>query len=209
MKTMHARLQLSTNLTVRTRDRCPDVVFTVDDEEIAAIRTDTELPRLPIDDGGLGELVLHDDVLSRVIDEEAWLHELARSVALGGKLRFTLPAAGALAWLDTMNAYRYFADITGRGHAPDAALPTGWNRHYTCDHIRQLLTDAGFTAPDIHTQSYAMQEIHLLAGMLRDNWIRQDRLAESRLFPQFGHRDPTRKSSVIVTTWSVIAHKTQ
>ena len=206
---MHAHLRLSTNLTDRTRDRCPDVVFSVDDDEIAVIRTDTERPQLPIDNEGLGELILHDDVLSRVIDEEAWLREFARILVPDGKLSFTLPAAGALAWLDTMNAYRYLADISGRGHAPDAALPTGWNRHYTRDHVRRLLDDAGFNTPNIHSQSYAMQEIRLLTGLLRDNWIKQDRLAESRLFPQFGQRNPNTRVSPFATTWRISTRKTR
>lgn len=203
---MHARLRLSTNLTENTRDRCPDVVFTFNGTEISAIRTDTQLPQLPLEDSSLEELILHDDVLSRVIDEEAWLQEFARVIAPGGRLRFTLPAAGPLAWLDTMNVYRYLTDVIGRGDAPDAANPTGWNRHYTRNHIHRLLQDADFTAPGIHSQNYAVAEIQLLVGLIRDNWIRRDRSAELKLFPRFGRRFPG-KRSFPTTTWGVTATK--
>lgn len=206
MKTMHAYLRLSTNLTDHTRDRCPDVVFLADEEEVAAIRTDVENPHIPVEEGELNELVIHDDALSRTIDEETWLQEFARVLAPGGTVRLTLPAAGMFAWLDPMNNYRYLADVSGRGHAPDAALPTGWNRHYTRRHIHHLLTDAGFEAPDFRSQSYVMQEIRLLTALLWENWIKQDRLAESRHFPQLGRRTPG-KRSLLTTTWDVTARK--
>lgn len=204
---MHAYMRLSTNLTERTRDRCPDTVFCNDGVEVSAIRTDTEHPHLSVDDHSLEELSLHDDVLSRFIDEEAWLQEFARVLSPGGTLRFTVPATGLFAWLDTMNAYRYLADVSGRGHAPDAALPTGWNRHYSRNHIRTLLEATGFSSVHIRSQSYAIQEVRLLTGMLYENWIRQDRLAESRLFPELGKRDPNNDASLLTTTWSVTATK--
>lgn len=203
---MHAYLRLSTNLTERTRDRCPDVVFLLDGDEVATIRTDEQRPRLPIDDGSLDSLVLYDDGLSRAIDEECWLQEFARVLAPGGSLRLTLPAAGMLAWLDTMNAYRYLVDVIGRGDAPDAANPTGWNRHYSRNHINRLMEDAGFEVPDIHAQNYAISEIQLLTGLIRDNWIGQDRRAELKLFPRFGGRSPG-KRSFLTTTWEVTTTK--
>lgn len=202
MKTIHAHLRLSTNLSKNTRDRCPDVVFLNDDEEITAIRTDTENPRLPIEDNSVDELILHDDALSRSIDEEVWLQEFARVIFPGGTLRLTLPASGMLAWVDTMNSYRYLTDISGRGHPPDAALPTGWNRHYTQVEIRRLLEGAGFKLPEIRSQNYAIDELRLLTGLLLHNWIKQDRLTESELFPRFGRRTPG-KRSVLTTTWDI------
>lgn len=207
MKTIHAHLRLSTNLNGSTRERCPDVVFTSGDAEIAAIRTDDTQPQLLLEDGCVDELVLHDDALSRSIDEEAWLREFARVIIPGGIIRFTVPAEGRFAWLDTMNAYRYFADISGRGHAPDAANPTGWNRHYTRAHIERLANHVGFGSIVIRAQNHALQELGLLTGLLRDNWIRQDRQAELRLFPRFGHRDPGNHTSIVLTTWSVSARR--
>ena len=207
MKTLHAHLQLSTNLDGSTRDRCPNLVFTMDGEELAAVRTDTREFNLPLDAGSLDKLVLFDDALSRSIDEEAWLGEFARVIAPGGSLHLTVPAEGPLAWLDTMNAYRYIADISGRGNAPDAANPTGWNRHYTRSHIHRLMTGAGFAAPEIHGQNHALQESGLLLGLIMENWIRKDRNAELRLFPRFGQRDPRNRSGVLASTWSITAHK--
>lgn len=209
MKTIHARLRLSTNLDGSTRERCPDVVFFQGETQIAEIRTDVEQPVLALGDGEIDELVIHDDALSRVIDEEAWLQEFARVIAMNGRLRFTLPAEGILAWLDTMNAHRYITDITSRGHAPDAANPTGWNRHYSRGNIERLVTDAGFEAREIHGQSHVRQEATLLTQMLWRNWIREDRTAELELFPRFGKRSPDGRSGLIVTTWSVSTRKRQ
>lgn len=207
MKTIHAHLRLSTNLKGSTPERCPDVVFTDNGKIVAEIRSDTRVPKLPIADDELGELVIHDDALSRVVDEEAWLHEIARLISPGGILHFTLPASGLLAWIDPMNAYRYLADISGRGHAPDAANPTGWNRHFSQKHIHRLLADAGFQAPEINGQNHALQELGLLVGLIRENWIRQDRAAEQALYPRFGKRNPHRASGWPTTTWSVSARK--
>ena len=175
--------------------------------EVAAIRTDTGRPSLPFADCDVEKLEIHDDALSRVIDEEAWLQEFARVLTVDGKLQFTLPAEGVLAWLDTMNAHRYLTDITGRGHAPDAANPTGWNRHYTREHIHRLVTNAGFAAPEIHSQSYATHEASLLTRMVWRNWVRLDRMAELELFPRFGKRSPGKGSGLLQTTWSVSTRK--
>lgn len=183
------------------------MVFSIADAEVAAIRTDTEQPMLPMDDGEIGELVIHDDALSRVIDEEAWLREVARVLAPDGTLRFTLPAENWLAWLDTMNVHRYITDVSGRGHAPDAANPTGWNRHYTREHVIRLVTGAGLEAPKISGQNNAVQEARFLVRMLWRNWIRKDRGAELELFPRFGRRSPNGRSGLIATTWSVSARK--
>lgn len=207
MKIIQAHLHLSTNLSSRTRDRCPDVVFTAGDDRVATVRTDTHVPKLPLASGSVDELVVHDDALSRVIDEEAWLREFARVISTGGVLRFTLPAEGMMAWLDTMNLYRYIADISKRGDEPNAALPTGWNRHYTRDHIRSLIADAGFAEPKIRSQNTARQEVGMLVGMIRNNWIKRERDAEQQLFPQFGERDPDGRSAILTTTWAVTAQR--
>lgn len=207
MKMMHARLRLSTSLSDKNRERCPDVVFTLNGEELAAIRTDTEQPQLPPGDGSLDGVVLHDDVLSRAIDEEAWLLEVARVIAPGGNLRFTVPATGPLTWLDSMNLYRYLVDISHRGDAPDVALPTGWNRHYSRNDIQQMLLTAGFDMPVVHSQNYVRSEIRFLVGLVRDNWIGGNRVAERQLFLQYGRRDPG-KHSFLTTTWCVEARKT-
>lgn len=207
MKTMIATLRLSTNLDGRTRERCPDVVVSIDGAEIAAIRTDVEQPRLPLADGELGLVKIQDDALSRVMDEEAWVAEFARVIAAGGEMRLSLPASGPLAWLDTMNAYRYIADISKRGHAPDAALPTGWNRHYSPGNITALLAGAGFANVSIQRSCYAHKEMAFLATMMWRNWIRGERTAEQEAFPRFASRIPGTHRFPLVTTWSITARK--
>lgn len=205
MMIVHTHLRLTANFSSRTRERCPLVVFTMDGDEIASLPTDETNPVLPFDNDSIDELVIHDDALSRVIDEEVWLVELARVLSPGGVLKLTLPAAGPLAWLDAMNAYRYITDITHRGDEPDAALPTGWNRHYSDKHVRTLLDSAGLQVVKLSRQNYALNESRMLLGLLRENWIRGDRKAEHGLFPRFGKRDPRSHSSPIGGTWSITA----
>lgn len=203
MNTLNAHLRLSDSLSDKTRDRCPDIVFKLDEVEIAAIRTDTEHPELPFADGEIGSIVVYDDALSRVIDEETWLQEFQRVLTAGGGLRFTLPATGALAWLDAMNTYRYISDIIGRGDEPNASLPTGWNRHYSQQHIEHLLDGAGFSAPTFQKQNYASQEFGMLLGLVQENLLKKNRHAERELFARYGKRDPNDDSWPLPTTWSV------
>lgn len=204
---MIATLRLSHNLDGRTRERCPEVVFSVDDDEVASIRTDVEQPQLPVLDGELGLLEIRDDALSRVMDEPAWVTELARVIAPGGELRLTLPASGLLAWVDALNLYRYAVDIGKRGDAPDATLPTGWNRHYTHDNVRHLLDEAGFVDIQVHAANYTDREIGLLATLVLRNWVGGDREAEVEAFPRFGGRIPRERRFPIATTWSISARK--
>jgi hypothetical protein len=207
MKTMIVNLRLSTNLDGRTRERCPDVVMSVDSTEVASIRTDVEQPQLPVRDGEIDVLEIRDDALSRVMDEEAWMAELARVIPADGEMRLTLPASGALAWLDTMNLYRYIADISKRGHAPDASLPTGWNRHYSPEDIARLLRVAGFEDTRIQRSWYAGDELAFLGTMMWRNWIRGERRAELETYPKFAHRTPGARRFPIGTTWSITARK--
>lgn len=207
MKTMIVTLRLSTNRDGRTRERCPDVVFAVDGDELAAIRSDVEQPSVPLADGAVDALEIHTDALSRVMDEEAWLAEIARLTAPGSELRLTLPASGALAWLDSMNMYRYIADISKRGDAPDAALPTGWNRHYSPQDIHALLEGAGFADVVVERTCYALDEVAFLGMMLWRNWVRGDRSAERDLFPRLAKRTPDTHRFPLGTTWSITARK--
>lgn len=200
-------LRISNNLDGRTRERCPDLVASIDGVEIAAIRTDFEQPRLPLQDGEIDLVEIRDDALSRVMDEEAWVAEFARVIAAGGEMRFTLPASGPLAWLDTMNAYRYIADISKRGHAPDAALPTGWNRHYSPENITSLISGAGFANVSVKKACYVLDEVAFLANLIWRNWIRGERSAERELFPRYSRRTPGTRRFPIATTWSVTARK--
>ncbi len=169
--------------------------------------TDTEQPILPLPDGSVSCITLCDDILSRVIDEEAWLAELSRVLAPGGELCFTVPKTGLFAWLDAMDAHRYAVDIGKRGDPPDAALPTGWNRHYTGEELRALCAESGLRAVSLTTINYAVNETRMIAGLLWKNWVQGDRDAECELWPRFGRRSPGDRSSLIGTTWSVTAKK--
>lgn len=207
MKTLIATLRLSEKLQGRTRERCPDVLFTHGGEMIATLRTDVEQPHIPLPDCSVGLIEIRDDALSRVIDEAAWLAELARIVASDGELLFTLPSSGMLAWLDTMNIYRYAVDLAKRGDQPDAALPTGWNRHYSPEDVRLLLDDAGFADVRIQRCCYAGDETVLFATMMWRNWILGDREAEREHVPKYGRRIPGKRRFPIGTTWSISARK--
>lgn len=207
MTILTAHLELSTNFDKRTRERCPSIVFRDGSDIVISIRTDVETPVLPYSSGSIAEIVIHDDALSRVIDEEAWLAALAQILAPEGVLRFTLPASGALAWLDAMNAYRYVVDITRRGDQPNAALPTGWNRHYRRDAVVALLSAAGFTNVKVHSQNNALNEARMLLGLITGNWLKRDRETELRIFPRFGQRDPRAGGIPGTTTWSIAVRK--
>ena len=207
MKTLIATLKLSASTSGRTRDRCPDVVFSHNDAVIAAIRTDTEKPNIPATDAEYNRIEFRDDAISRVIDEPTWLAEISRILAEGGELLLTLPAHGPLAWLDAMNIYRYMVDIGKRGNEPDAALPTGWNRHYPREGITTLLTDAGFENIRLRSANYAVQELGMLTALVWRNWIHGARDAEREAFPRLGARQPGKKLFPLRTTWSISAVK--
>lgn len=207
MKLLTAHLELSTNFDDRTRERCPSLVFRDGSDISTAIRTDVETPVLPVTANSIEEIIIYDDALSRVIDEEAWLVELARALVPGGTLRLTLPASGIWAWLDAMNAYRYIVDISKRGDQPNAALPTGWNRHYRREEVENLLMQAGLSDVQIHGQNNAWQEATMLTGLIAGNWVKGDRETELKIFSRLGRRDPRARTIPGTTTWSITACK--
>lgn len=203
MKTLIATLRLSDSTSEQTRERCPDVVFTLGGSDVAAVRTDTERPKLPFADGEIGSIEIRDDAMSRVIDEAAWLAEMSRVLIPNGTFQLTVPADGPLAWLDTMNIYRYIADISKRGDAPDASQPTGWNRHYQREGVILLLADAGFDSIQLQSTNYSDREIGMLATLFWKNWVRGERSAERTAFPRFGARRTGERRFPLRTTWSV------
>lgn len=183
---LHAVLELSRNLDGMPRERCPMIRFTRTDasgrEEIALLRSDEEHPRLDLPDRSVNTIEI-GDILSRVIDEEAWLAEMARVLTTGGYLCFTVPADGPLAWLDARNIYRYMVDIAGRGDQPDDALPTGWHRHYSERDLRHLLETTGFQPRTIQRVGIGLPEVPQLAGLVVGNFLLGRRDAELRLRP--------------------------
>lgn len=208
MKTVRVTLQLSDSISSRTRVRCPHLVFEIAGSTAAVIRSDVESPVLPFEDGTVDTYVVHDDAFSRVIDEEAWLQEFSRTMTPGARLELTLPADGPLAWLDAMNLYRYVTDITKRGDAPDAALPTGWNRHYTRDQLRIMTNGAGFDVAQISYANHAVRELGMLLSLVTNNWLRGNRRAEAAAFPRFAKRSPDTAGRLpFGTTWAVSLRK--
>lgn len=203
MNILVAHLRLSDNIYGPARDRCPDIVFTLNGDAITAIRTDCEMPQLPIANGACDHIEIWDDAISRTIDEETWMAEMARLLNNDGTLRFTLPKAGRLAWLDAMNMYRYAVDIGKRGTQPNAARPTGWNRHYDREEIKRLCAWVGLEAGLIEPANYAVDEIRTMTGLMVSNWLRNDDHTEHQLFAQFGSRAPDARRSKIGTTWVV------
>lgn len=183
---LHALLELSPNLDGKPRERCPIIHISRIDangrQEIAQFRSDVERPRLDLPDCSIDTIEI-GNILSRVIDEEAWLVELRRVLTPGGYLCFKLPATGPLAWLDARNMYRYVVDITGRGNEPDDTLPTGWHRHYSEHDILQLLKTAGFTHRAIQRVGLGIPEIPQMAGLMVGNFLFRQRNMERRLQP--------------------------
>lgn len=181
---LHAVLELSNDFEGEPRERCPAIRFTKTDasgsEDIALIRSDEERPHVPLADHSVNTIDI-GDVLSRVIDEETWLAELARMLTKGGYLCFTVPADGPLAWFDARNMYRYFVDILGRGDSPDDTLPTGWHRHYSDADIRRLLEITGFAPCTMQRVGIGLPEAPQLAGLLVGNFLLGRRDTEYRL----------------------------
>lgn len=179
-------IELSRNLEGNPRERCPIVHFIASgssgNEEIDALPTDVEKPHIAAEDHAFS-MVDARDILSRVIDEETWLAEFHRVIAPGGHLSFTVPAAGALAWLDARNIYRYVTHVLKRGDPPDDTLPTGWNRHYHENEVRHLLEVTGFELRAVERIGIGIAEIPQLAGLMVGNFLLGDRETEVKLHP--------------------------
>lgn len=171
----------------RIRDRMPAVCYRIerDGHEIGSghIRMDVERPRLDVADASIGTVVV-EIALSRVADEQAWLAELLRVLRPGGMLMATFPAGGKLAWLDAQNLYRYLTDVTGRGQSPTATMPTGWNRHYFADELRDLVAGAGFAVRSIRRSGVGLPEPPYLAGLVVGDFLLGRQCIERALYPR-------------------------
>jgi hypothetical protein len=184
---LRLNIELGTRIhAIDSRERCPNIRFIElaghRHRDLGTIRTDVEKPRLNLPDKSLNE-IMADLAISRVIDEQAWLAELARMLVPGGTLTLTLPASGPLAWYDTLNTYRYMSDILKRGNPPDATYPTGWNRHYSEEDAAIMLCDAGFTDIRIERAGLGLAEMPQMAGLVIGNFLLQKRTTELRLDP--------------------------
>jgi hypothetical protein len=170
-----------------SRDKMPSVRYRIadGDAETASglIRMDEEEPRIDAADDTVA-LVIAETVLSRVLDEHTWLVELGRVLRPGGEIHATVPAAGALAWFDAHNIYRYLTDITGRGSSPTATLPTGWNRHYYEDELQDLVEVAGLTVRAIQRTGVGLAEVPHLAGLVVGDYLLNHPRVEKALHPR-------------------------
>jgi SAM-dependent methyltransferase len=92
----------------------------------------------PFPDAAFDAVILLDELALTVREEEA-LAEAARVLRPGGVLLLRVPAAGAMAWLDGFNAYRYLCETTRRGKPLAEVAGVGWRRHYPRDDLRELL----------------------------------------------------------------------
>jgi len=184
--TLRLAIALNETASRRSSDMMPTVRLTVcdagDERIIGEIRTDEKTPRIAAADHAFARADARN-ILSRVMDEGAWLAELRRVIAPGGQLVLTVPAGGPLAWLDAQNIYRYLTDITGRGTKPSATLPTGWHRHYHADEIRHLVENAGFSVQSIERTGVGLAEIPQLMGLVVGDYLLQRPETERRMHP--------------------------
>lgn len=116
----------------------------VDPHTVTAASTSpsSRVATVPFPDASF-DLVLIIDTLEHVLDDQAALNEAARVTRPGGHIMLRVPNAGCLAWLDSLNLFRYFQALTGGERSHDAG-EIGWRRHYRARDIAQILPDDRF-----------------------------------------------------------------
>jgi SAM-dependent methyltransferase len=120
-------LELSADYLAEARRRYPDLTL---------VRGDVQA--LPFADGSFDAVVLLD-VLEHLPDPAAALREARRVVRPGGALVLSVPAAGPLAGLDSLNAY---ARLAHRSGWPGLAADEGGgprHRHFRPEEIARQL----------------------------------------------------------------------
>lgn len=151
--------------------------------EIARIATSEPNPRLPLPDASVTSIEARD-AIEHGHDEQAWLAELARVLAPGGKLLVRVPLDNGVGWLDALNIYRYVSDLAGRGvdEAPLETLPGGWHRHYRADDIVGLVEAAGFEVRAVDAEGMPLGELGHLAGLIASGLTADASASQRRLF---------------------------
>ncbi|CAA9529003.1 MAG: hypothetical protein AVDCRST_MAG73-750 [uncultured Thermomicrobiales bacterium] len=134
---------------------------------------------LPFPNGAF-DAVLLLDVLEHVVDDPTTLAETARVLRPGGRLVVRVPQAGPLAWLDSLNAYRYLRDISRRGKRPRETAKIGWHRHYAAAELTRMLEQAGFRVEATTGTGTGLSEALNLALLLRFRWLVFDRQGYDR-----------------------------
>jgi SAM-dependent methyltransferase len=128
----------------------------------------------PFPDAVFDAVILLDELALTVREEEA-LAEAARVLRPGGVLLLRVPAAGALAWLDGFNAYRYLRETTRRGKPLPEVAGVGWRRHYPRDDLRELLRPH-FRVQDVRAVGIGLSDAARLGLLIFWRWaLRSER----------------------------------
>lgn len=140
-------------------------------------RTDTAEPDLDVlRSCGYVALI---DILEHVLDEEYWLATIRDLIVPAGTITIRVPAEGQLSWLDSLNMYRYIADLTGRGQEPRITHPTGWHRHYRRSDLVSLVERSGFTVGSVTRTGLWHREPMRLVRLLKGD-LQYDHLGVAR-----------------------------
>ena len=134
---------------------------------------------IPFEDASF-DAVLLLDVLEHVRRERPVLQEVRRVLRPGGTLVLSVPAKGAMRWLDSLNIWDFYS---GSGsHPPEEEIPGGYryHRHYNLADLRALLSP-GFTIQKVERTGLGLIEplnlalLALCKGLLHSQWL-YDRL---------------------------------
>jgi hypothetical protein len=121
------------------------------------------------------------DVLEHVVDEEALLASIAERLQPGGTLIVRVPVEGPVTWLDALNLYRYFQDITGLGKKLQETKMKGWQRHYRRAEVAALLEQAGLAVTASRRSGSPHLDVLQLGGLMWGTVVRHDNDIERRL----------------------------
>jgi SAM-dependent methyltransferase len=126
---------------------------------------------LPVPDEAL-ESVDYSEVLEYIQNDDLALEEIARVIAIGGKLRLRVPARGPLAGLDAYNLMHYLVDTTHRGDRPYETSEIGWRRHYSVDDLMHMLGRERFRIRSVRRRGLALAQLFDVAALALFRWQR-------------------------------------
>ncbi|MCC6704202.1 MAG: methyltransferase domain-containing protein [Thermomicrobiales bacterium] len=121
---------------------------------------------LPLADASVDRIEI-EGVLELVRDDRALYRELGRVLKPGGALRLRVPNAGLTAGFDSLNLYRYLADVIHRGVRIPEVEEVGFRRHISRVDVVKALGD-GFEIERRWTTGSGLSELAhfvVLAGL--------------------------------------------